>query len=409
MTADGIQKRTACGQRRSDGFSLIEVAIALIIIGLLMTPVIESYNQQAVHNKLDVTNENFVLVNAAIQDYFAHYNSLPCPADQTLSRSNANYGAPNCIATIAAGSTPPVMVGSVPFKALNIAEAASLDAWNDRIAYTVVKADTVAPVNVNPPNVNLIEIKCNDDKGVACVPVEPDPLPPIPPPVEHFAHYILVSYGDDGLGGYTVDGVTKGACPPSSVRESMNCDRDAVFYEAANARSMTPGGTAYLDDLTSYVSTLSPGIWTYVPPGSASTVTAYDNIWTQDYIGIGTTDPQALLDVNGNIKMENDGAAPGLATSDRVCDPNGVNCFPTKIIGGTGMGSGPSPQSTTGCDPVSTTAMTAVKNGDAVCAVQTGLSVKCPACGKTMTCPNGQYVQSIDAGGNVTCATPPAK
>ena len=383
---------------RSDrsGFSLIEIAIALIILGLIMTPILESYNQRAIDDKILGTGSNLSVISVAIQDYYARYNSLPCPADPALAQGNANYGVGDCTATLVANAA--LRAGAVPFVDLHIPAATAIDAWQTKIGYTMVFADKTAPLQSNN---NIIKVETFTKDGVRDTSPDGDKK----------VHYVLVSYGPDALAGYSPAGKLKGNCPAYGSAEHLNCSNGGIFMDSRYISSMTQGST-YLDDLIAYNENLSPGIWTYIPPNTSGNAAPYYSIWTQDYVGIGTPDPTTFLDVAGNIRLETDSTTTSSqATSNLICNASGQNCFPATVIAGNGMGDGPSQPTTSGCVLTNgassvPTAMTAVRNADAICAGGTGIVAHCASCASGTTCPAGKFLSGIDASGSMTCVTP---
>ena len=77
---------------RTRGFTLIEIAIVLVVIGLLLSggllgiaPVLQSSRVTETNSKLDLIENALIL-------YALRNSCLPCPATGNLLSSNANVG-----------------------------------------------------------------------------------------------------------------------------------------------------------------------------------------------------------------------------------------------------------------------------------------------------------------------------
>ncbi len=123
------------GQR---GFTLIEMAIVLAIIGLLLGgglialgPMIDKTHQNQTVASLDQIETALVLF--AIRN-----NRLPCPADGSLGAAAATYGQ-ELVGTMSAGIAATCTVGVakavIPWITLGLDENNSVDGWGRRISY----------------------------------------------------------------------------------------------------------------------------------------------------------------------------------------------------------------------------------------------------------------------------------
>jgi len=384
------------------GLSLIEIAMGIIVIGLLMMPVIQSYEQQIMDARGATTQANFYTVQTALQQYFYANNYLPCPADITANDSSATYGQELRAGNACGPAGPGVVLnapantvirGGVPFAALDIPVSATLDGWSNKIAYVVTmdNADST-PGKAYNPSASAITV----DRFAPSSTLPPPALDDTP----NIVPYTLVSYGDDGVGAYSSQGTLVAPCPVGAAIvpvEAQNCDPASVIFRHQDyARSLAAGTVNYFDDLLSQPTDLANVVWGSIPKTS--------NIFSSDYIGVGISSPAYSLDVNGNVLASTDGANPisgagNIVTplSGSVCDASGNNCFPVDKIGGNGMGAGITPSCPTG------SVMTGI-------AGQNGANPDIAICEKisfstnSQTCPPGKpYVMGFDAGGNIVC------
>ena len=118
-------------KRYSSGFTLAEIAIVLVIVGLLMGGLLQTLSTQLDQRKRNDTQQTLDLARDALIGYAIANGRLPCPA------------APNATGTeVAAGGActypyngfyPGTTVGIAPVDA----QGYLLDAWNNRIRYAV--------------------------------------------------------------------------------------------------------------------------------------------------------------------------------------------------------------------------------------------------------------------------------
>ena len=77
---------------RQKGFTIVELAIVLIIFGIVTTTVMFAftlYNKQKIYSD---TDESLKISKQALLEFKGKYGAYPCPADPTLRPGQANYG-----------------------------------------------------------------------------------------------------------------------------------------------------------------------------------------------------------------------------------------------------------------------------------------------------------------------------
>lgn len=129
------------------GFTLIEMAIVIVVIGLVVGGGISIVAPIANGARVTATSENMDLVEKALLSYVVINGCLPCPANGSLGASQANAGqalddsgAPytgctsdDCWAATAANAQNAV----VPWKTLAISPFDAADAWGNQLRYRV--------------------------------------------------------------------------------------------------------------------------------------------------------------------------------------------------------------------------------------------------------------------------------
>jgi prepilin-type N-terminal cleavage/methylation domain-containing protein len=221
------------------GFTLLELAIVMIIIAVLIVPLIKGYEIYMERQKREVTAKNIATVQEALAWFVvspidpvnapngAKNRRLPCPAERAAPMDTAAFGAegtctaiPGSIAVVPGAAVPPgqVVIGAVPFRALNIPSEATFDGWGRRLTYAVtlrLTSETTRVVDVNTPIFG--DIALVDSTGVSKI--KPDGT----------GAYALISHGENGLGAYSADGGVVGHSCTGNTHEVENCNDDARF------------------------------------------------------------------------------------------------------------------------------------------------------------------------------------
>jgi prepilin-type N-terminal cleavage/methylation domain-containing protein len=96
-------------RNRSRGFTLIEVAISMVILGLAMTGLLVALSQQLQQSYLLNTRTTLEQANEALTAFVVANERLPCPAVVGSNGLESTIGAGQC--TAAAGFLPAVTLG----------------------------------------------------------------------------------------------------------------------------------------------------------------------------------------------------------------------------------------------------------------------------------------------------------
>src|SRR5688572_30301572 len=82
------------------GFSLIELAIVLVISGLLMAGATTVYSQYLQKRVMAVTNDNMNFIRASLGEFYTQNGRYPCPAPPGLQPENPAAGKERCPASV---------------------------------------------------------------------------------------------------------------------------------------------------------------------------------------------------------------------------------------------------------------------------------------------------------------------
>ena len=109
--------------RGQGGFSLAEMAIVLVIVGILMASGLGALSRQMSNQRIKETKQMLERANEALLGYALSHNRLPCPADDAGAELARN-GAGDCSQA----------TGNLPWLELGLPE---FDAWGRRLQYRV--------------------------------------------------------------------------------------------------------------------------------------------------------------------------------------------------------------------------------------------------------------------------------
>jgi len=269
----GILKRWA----RIAGFTLIEIAIVLVVIGVIMAGSLVGLKPVVENGRTSTTTSKLKRVELALQAYVMQNGCLPCPADGTLasdtdlnagwSHSDTDYYGPNgpssrpCTAPGGSacnqnggGGAAAHPVGVVPWKTLGLRESDILDAWNSRISYAVDSSLTVTvngsmyrttPTSYPAGTLSVTNYNATQTQTTA-------------------AAYVLVSHGRDRAGAFAANGSlqTTGTTyvvgnpqganmPANNVAPAGSPNTSNTAFRQDTLRLIS-GAATYFDDIVVY-------------------------------------------------------------------------------------------------------------------------------------------------------------
>ncbi|MCB1651814.1 MAG: hypothetical protein KDI46_07165 [Alphaproteobacteria bacterium] len=392
---------------KQDGFTLIDVTIMLLVIGFIVAPMIQVYHQWQQRNERSSTLGKIQAIEQATQEFYFANKYYPCPADPRLGPGNANFGiearlppvAPatlgNCANPVMGPGAPDaVLYGSIPFATLGLDEKTGLDAWNNKMAYAVSPLqthDTTYTANggvirVNHPFITGPDPNTGENSKQAN-----------PSPNAANIHLIIFSYGETGAGAYTYGGAQPVPCPngpaPGTGPEgdAENCDGDDTFRFAQHLYN-TNAVPDFYDDLMYADETA----WTQEPNTAWVAGNNPGQLGSDiGYVGVNNPNPQAELDIVGNILADNtdtendatDGKL-GNVYATEFCDENRDACMDPNTI----AGEDPNMR----CN-LTNYGLTGIGSNKAKCIEATTITSNQDPCGE------GEIVKSLDENGNFVC------
>jgi hypothetical protein len=418
--------------KNPDGYNLIQLAIAMLVIGLMVAPFVNLYTVRMKFNQVQTSYSNVETALNAIQTYKKVYGVYPCPAPLNIPRTDPAYGhmvdetvdplscrdtaikaiAPGtcgaagarsvCVEeaiggrkTFLAAKSPPVgarvIVGAIPFRLLQVDEEKTVDGYGSKLVYAVTESMT----DSNAFNEKNGAISVRDEQNKTLV--DPDGS----------AAFMIISHGPDKVGGYSLYSGLQQPCVGAG-KDLENCNigfqttaassPDSIYISAYESDGV---GTNHYDDIAAYFSDLTEPLWRRI----ANTDNIQDMSERNVGVGIVASDANVQLDISsggaaGPVSLRVYGTSGagdnGKLRADNICDPLGSDCFNPAIIADnntTGLGM-KCPPDAAGKPQY----MQGIANGKPICKPMADLVVNCSP---------GQVLMGIDSDGEKICSDPP--
>lgn len=426
---------------KSKGFTLIEMAISMMIVGLILGSAMYIYSLYEMRKGETRSQQVISTVASALFQYKNANGRYPCPAPLLASRTtNSHYGhetdcsdptvgtglvispgacvqssaSPNnddgiCIEAsnrVIAGVNPRVRVGAIPFRDLQIDEKDTFDGYGSRIVYAVTETMGVAATFKD----SEAAIELQDGAGT------------ILSGGDQSVAFLIVSPGKNRNGAVSMEGVASICTTGANIFDGENC-RD--FASVTNTQSVyvidsQASGTNIFDDVVEYFVPTEAEVWRRETPSSENIIDL-----SEDNVGVGVMTPADLTDTLTvkqstvrNSSVTNDsrilnatnalggnnqsgglrigkytgGTHVGKVLADDYCTEDGSGCFSTERIAGTYDN-----------DPVTGTSGMGCPAGEYMTGIEGGKAKCAPV---RLFCPPGQAITGFSSAGDPICATP---
>lgn len=130
---------SASGRQR--GFTLIELAVVIAVVGLLAAGAVTSFSAIRTNTKIKETRRVMNTAELLLQGFLASENRLPCPAELDSVPSDSDYGLEArssgvCAGALEVGGTN-LFWGAFPAKSVGATVSDMADGWGSRLFYMV--------------------------------------------------------------------------------------------------------------------------------------------------------------------------------------------------------------------------------------------------------------------------------
>lgn len=216
--------------KKQQGFSLVEIAIVLVIVGLMVGGLLTPLTMQMEQRKAADTQRALDEAREALVGFAVRYGYLPCPAISASDGQEDRSGS-RC--------TDERREGYLPWATLGLAR---LDGWQHLYRYSVTPAFADSANRFKLVTARDITVYTRDALGNLNAATAAVDIPAV-----------VMSHGRNGYGATSDAGLRQAMASRSNVDEQGNAAGDVNFMARnASTNSTLPGGE--FDDMVTWVS-----------------------------------------------------------------------------------------------------------------------------------------------------------
>jgi prepilin-type N-terminal cleavage/methylation domain-containing protein len=210
---------------RAAGFTMIELAVAIVVIALLLGSILVPLQTQVEQRQIGDTQKTMEEIREVLVGFAAANGYLPCP--DTTGDGVADPVTPGAC---------PNAEGFIPWVTLNVPQG---DAWGNRFRYRVAAEFTntpVAPCVASDGRLGLCDtgnINVNTRASTKAIQA-----------LASNVVAVIISHGKNGYGATATTGIARPPVPASNVDEATNADPPGTTFIS---RTPTGIGTACSD------------------------------------------------------------------------------------------------------------------------------------------------------------------
>lgn len=225
MNPEALAKKT-----RSAGFTLVEIAIVLVIVGLIIGGLVTPLTVQMEQRRVGDTQRAMEDAKEALYGFALHNGYLPCPA---VSSRNGLEDRSDGVCTDGK------RIGYLPWATLGLPRT---DAWNHLFVYSVSPEFSNGLALFTLKSARDISLATRDPGGA---------LSPASAPGDIVA--VLLSFGHNGYGAMSEQGVRQVNRSNTNADEKINQNSDGTAFitRQINDNPAAPGGE--FDDVVAWI------------------------------------------------------------------------------------------------------------------------------------------------------------
>lgn len=322
--------------KRNSGFSLLELSVVLLIIGLIAGVALQ-FKQSAGTDCVGATKVQLAQIDQAIHAFVSKNDRFPRPAVRTAGVEDPLFGRE---ATSGLDTSGGITYGALPFQALGLSPSLAGDCWGNKFTYAVTTSltDSAKYLATAPATTYDGEITLKSSAGST---------------VSTNTAYAIISHGLNATGAVKVNysdstHTQRKWCGVTSVLETENCDVTNQTVVAAEFNDGKDAGDKSFDDIVVFsgkqlravdgvcdtaTNTCIVGTVSNIRPGvCGSTLDGWTCLSSNGGNNDTCTAAAACTPVNGGWSPWSPCSAPcGGGTQTRTCDNpapafGGLNC-----------------------------------------------------------------------------------
>lgn len=225
MSSQPALKTRLLAMRKSAGFTLIELAVAVFIIALLLGSILVPLATQVEQRQIGETQKKQEEARDALTGFALANGYLPCPA---ISATNGQEDR-------AAGGACNKRDGFIPWETLGVSRS---DAWGRLYRYSVTPAFATSATPFSVSTAPDITIRTRDNAGTSITLTTTNSVPAV-----------VLSHGRNGYGATDDQGNTQAAVPAANTDETTNASGTTTFFSRIAQGAGASGTGGEFDDL----------------------------------------------------------------------------------------------------------------------------------------------------------------